>query len=247
MANAIKKISVQRGYDVTRYALNCFGGAGGQHACLVADALGMTEVLIHPFSSLLSAYGMGLADIRATRQLAIEENLGAKSLAAIKRDGGRLGKDAKAEVAGQGVPAAQIKIIVRAHIRYAGTDTPLIVEAGTLAKMKAAFEKAHKARFGFIDRSKQLVVEAVSVEAVGGGAKFRERKHKTTRGEAPLACPHHALLLQRPMARRRGLHPRAAFARPQGQRPRHHHRAAPDHRAGARLAGRDHREEPPCP
>ena len=192
MANAIKKISVQRGYDVTRYALNCFGGAGGQHACLVADALGMTEVLIHPFSSLLSAYGMGLADIRATRQLAIEENLGAKALAAIKRDGGRLGKDAKAEVAGQGVPAAKIKVIVRAHIRYAGTDTPLIVEAGTLAKMKSAFEKAHKARFGFIDRSKQLVVEAVSVEAVGGGAKFSERKHKTTRTQAPLARPHDA-------------------------------------------------------
>ena len=87
MANAIKKISVQRGYDVTRYALNCFGGAGGQHACLVADALGMTKVLIHPFSSLLSAYGMGLADIRATRQQAIEEPLGGKSLAAIKREG----------------------------------------------------------------------------------------------------------------------------------------------------------------
>src|SRR5882757_372731 len=120
MANAIKKISVQRGYDVTRYALNCFGGAGGQHACLVADALGMTEVLIHPFSSLLSAYGMGLADIRATRQLAIEETLGAKSLAALKREGARLGKDAKAEVAGQGVPAGSIKVIVRAHIRYAG-------------------------------------------------------------------------------------------------------------------------------
>ena len=87
MANAIKKISVQRGYDVTRYALNCFGGAGGQHACLVADALGMTEVLIHPFSSLLSAYGMGLADIRATRQQAIEENLGAKALAAHQARG----------------------------------------------------------------------------------------------------------------------------------------------------------------
>ena len=93
MANAIKKISVQRGYDVTRYALNCFGGAGGQHACLVADALGMTRVLIHPFSSLLSAYGMGLADIRATRQQAIELAFGAKALAAIKREGARLGKD----------------------------------------------------------------------------------------------------------------------------------------------------------
>ena len=244
MANAIKKISVQRGYDVTRYALNCFGGAGGQHACLVADALGMTEVLIHPFSSLLSAYGMGLADIRATRQLAIEENLGAKALAAIKREGGRLGKDAKAEVAGQGVPAAKIKVIVRAHIRYAGTDTPLVVEAGTLAKMKSAFEKAHKARFGFIDRAKQLVVEAVSVEAVGGGAKFRERKHKTTRTKLPSPARTHAILLQRPMAQGRGLHPRTACARPQGQRPRHHHRAAPDHRARRRLAGRDHREEP---
>ena len=86
MANAIKKISVQRGYDVTRYALNCFGGAGGQHACLVADSLGMTKVLIHPFSSLLSAYGMGLADIRATRQQAIEEPLGDGALAAIEDD-----------------------------------------------------------------------------------------------------------------------------------------------------------------
>jgi 5-oxoprolinase (ATP-hydrolysing) len=177
MANAIKKISVQRGYDVTRYALNCFGGAGGQHACLVADALGMTKVLIHPFSSLLSAYGMGLADIHATRQQAIELPFGAKSLAAIKRIGARLGGVAKKEVAGQGVPAAKIKVIVRAHIRYAGTDTALVVKAGSPAAMKWAFEAAHKARFGFIDRSKQIVVEAVSVEAVGGGAKFRERRY----------------------------------------------------------------------
>ncbi len=185
MANAIKKISVQRGYDVTRYALNCFGGAGGQHACLVADALGMTKVLIHPFSSLLSAYGMGLADIRATRQQAIELPLGAKALAEIKKTGGRLARDTKEEVVGQGVPAAKIKMNTRAHIRYAGTDTPLVVNAGSLAAMKRAFEKAHKARFGFIDRSKQMVVEAVSVEAVGGGAKFSERAAKRTRGKLP--------------------------------------------------------------
>ncbi len=185
MANAIKKISVQRGYDVTRYALNCFGGAGGQHACLVADALGMTRVLIHPFSSLLSAYGMGLADIRATRQQAIEQPFGGKSLAVLKSIGGKLGKDVKAEVAGQGVPAGKIKTITRAHIRYAGTDTALIIDAGPLPKMKAAFEKAHKSRFGFIDRSKQLVIEAVSVEAVGGGARFREKKAKTKRGKLP--------------------------------------------------------------
>jgi 5-oxoprolinase (ATP-hydrolysing) len=185
MANAIKKISVQRGYDVTRYALNCFGGAGGQHACLVADALGMTKVLIHPFSSLLSAYGMGLADIRSTRQQAIELVYGAKALAAIKREGARLGKEAKAEVAGQGVPANKIKIFVRAHIRYAGTDTALVMSAGSAAAMQRAFEKAHKARFGFIDRSKQMVVEAVSVEAVGGGAKFNERAGKATRARLP--------------------------------------------------------------
>ena len=185
MANAIKKISVQRGYDVTRYALNCFGGAGGQHACLVADALGMTSVLIHPFSSLLSAYGMGLADIRATRQQAIEEPLGTKALATLGKIGKSLGKTVRDEVAGQGVPLRAIKTIVRAHIRYAGTDTALLVEAGSITAMTRAFERAHKAQFGFIDRSKQLVLEAVSVEAIGGGATFRERALKTTHGKLP--------------------------------------------------------------
>ena len=185
MANAIKKISVQRGYDVTRYALNCFGGAGGQHACQVADALGMTRVLIHPFSSLLSAYGMGLADIRSTRQQAIELVYGAKAIIALQRQAARLGREAKAEVVGQGVPSAKIKIFVRAHLRYAGTDTALMVPAGTLIAMKRSFEKAHKARFGFIDRTKQMVVEAVSVEAVGGGTKFNERAGKAARAKLP--------------------------------------------------------------
>jgi 5-oxoprolinase (ATP-hydrolysing) len=174
MANAIKKISVQRGYDVTRYTLNCFGGAGGQHACLVADALGMTTVLIHPFSSLLSAYGMGLADIRATRQQAIEEPFADKALATLDEIGKELSKDVSAEVAGQGVAADAIEVFARAHVRYAGTDSALIVDAGSLDAMKSAFEKAHKAQFGFIDRAKDLVIEAISVEAVGGGAKFSE-------------------------------------------------------------------------
>src|SRR3954447_277780 len=142
MANAIKKISVQRGYDVTGYALNCFGGAGGQHACLVADALGMTTVLIHPFSSLLSAYGMGLADIRATRQQAIQQPMGAKAVAAITRIGGALVQETVREVEGQGITKNRIRVHVRAHIRYAGTDTALVVNAGSLAKMKSAFEKA---------------------------------------------------------------------------------------------------------
>jgi len=198
MANAIKKISVQRGYDVTRYALNCFGGAGGQHACLVADALGMTSVLIHPLSSLLSAYGMGLADIRSVRQQAIEEPLGDKALAAVGKVARLLAKQVIAEVAGQGVAVEKIKLHVRAYIRYAGTDTPLIVGAGgftarrgenvslaSLAKMKSAFERAHKAQFGFVDRSKGLVIEAISVEAIGGGARFKEKLRKTTRRKLP--------------------------------------------------------------
>jgi 5-oxoprolinase (ATP-hydrolysing) len=191
MANAIKKISVQRGYDVTRYALNCFGGAGGQHACLVADALGMTSVLIHPLSSLLSAYGMGLADIRSVRQQAIEEPLSDKARKILEGVARRLARDAISEVKGQGVAVNKIRLHVRAHIRYAGTDTPLIVEAGrdgklaSLAAMKAAFERAHKAQFSFIDRSKELVIEAVSVEAVGGGSKFSEKTLRAKRGKLP--------------------------------------------------------------
>ena len=201
MANAIKKISVQRGYDVTRYALNCFGGAGGQHACLVADALGMTKVLIHPFSSLLSAYGMGLADIRATRQQAIEEPFGEGALASIDGIGGRLGGEARRQVVEQGVAADAIEVLIRAHVRYAGTDTALVVPAfsascpgtsatrarPTLPAMRSAFEAAHKARFGFIDETKELVVEAVSVEAIGGGAKFKEPVLATAR--TPLPSP----------------------------------------------------------
>jgi 5-oxoprolinase (ATP-hydrolysing) len=200
MANAIKKISVQRGYDVTRYALNCFGGAGGQHACLVADALGMTSVLIHPLSSLLSAYGMGLADIRSVRQQAIEEPFAKKAHATLEKVASRLAGTVIGEVAAQGVEAKKITLHIRAHIRYAGTDTSLIVGAGrftpggnkkrgrgvaSLAKMKSAFERAHKAQFGFIDRSKDLVIEAVSVEAVGGGARFKEKLHKTRRRKLP--------------------------------------------------------------
>src|SRR6185369_338519 len=121
---------------------------------------------------------MGLADIRATRQQAIEEPFRAESLTTLNSIAKRLSKDVSGEVAGQGVPPKDLKVHVRAHIRYAGTDTALVVKAGTLAAMKSAFEKAHKAQFGFIDRKKDLVIEAVSVEAVGGGAKFREKKER---------------------------------------------------------------------
>jgi 5-oxoprolinase (ATP-hydrolysing) len=200
MANAIKKISVQRGYDVTRYALACFGGAGGQHACLVADALGMTRVLIHPLSSLLSAYGMGLADIRATREQAIEAPFGEEALATVLAVGNPLGAEARREVVGQGVAETDVTVEVRAHVRYAGTDTALVVPAYTLAgtasepvtppslaAVKAAFETAHRARFGFIDATKTLMIEAISVEAIGGGAKFSEPALPLT--TSPLPAP----------------------------------------------------------
>ena len=187
MAEAIKKISVQRGYDITRYALNSFGGAGGQHACLVADALGIKTVLLHPFSGLLSAYGMGLAEIRATRTAALDVPVDGQAQDRIADLAAGLIEEAGAEVAGQGVPMGDIAIVTRAHIRYAGTDTAIAVPAGAEAAMRETFQAAHKARFGFMDESKALVVEAVEVEAIGGGAKFEEDSAAEQGGEAIVA------------------------------------------------------------
>ncbi len=175
MVEAIKKISVQRGYDVTRYALSCFGGAGGQHACLVADALGMKNILLHPMSGLLSAYGMGLADIRATRQKALGANLDADAPAELQRLGAELATECVAELTAQGVDEKVITKHLRAHIRYAGTDTVLSVEAtypavDAASRLRAEFEAAHKRRFGFIAENKALVIDAVELETVGGGA-----------------------------------------------------------------------------
>src|SRR5581483_11330616 len=125
MANAIKKISVQRGYDVTGYALNCFGGAGGQHACLVADTLGIGSVLLHPMSGVLSAYGMGLADIRASRSQAVMLRLSADSR--LEGLESKLEEEAVSELRRQGVPVEDITVFARAHLRYEGTDTPIPV------------------------------------------------------------------------------------------------------------------------
>ena len=164
MANAIKKISVQRGYDVTRYVLNVFGGAGGQHACAVADALGMTQVLIHPLAGVLSAYGIGLADIIAMREQAIEEPLSADLIAKLPETTGPLEHDARAEVQAEGGPARRITATHRAHLRYQGTDTAVIVPVGPLEQMTAAFEAEYSRRFSFLMRDKPVIVEAVSVE-----------------------------------------------------------------------------------
>jgi 5-oxoprolinase (ATP-hydrolysing) len=166
MANAIKKISVQRGYDVTRYTLCCFGGAGGQHACAVADALGMKRVFLHPHAGVLSAYGMGLADIRAMREQAVEAGLG-EDEPALEAMLGDLAAQVRDEVTGQGIDVRQIEIRRRAHVRYEGTDSALVIDHGDAASTQAAFEAAYRERYGFVMPDKRLIVEAVSAEAIG--------------------------------------------------------------------------------
>jgi len=187
MANAIKKISVQRGHDVTEYLLNCFGGAGGQHACLVADALGIEAVLIHPFSGLLSAYGIGLASIFASRQQAALLPLVEASLPAIQELIGTLRRDVFAELEGQGIAAADISWRPILHIRYDGTDTALPVDfiAGDIGQAQAAYESAHKAQFGFIYGDKPIVIEAIGVEGVDHSDKGRDESCLPLSMEAP--------------------------------------------------------------
>ena len=167
MANAIKKISVQRGYDVTEYALACFGGAGGQHACLVADALGMKKVFIHPFAGVLSAYGMGLADQRTMREKSVEAPLQEAAAGALPETLDLLMAEAVAEMRAQNVPDDRITVLRRAHLKYAGTDTALPVSAGGTVAMVNEFEEAHRQRYGFIMEEKPLVVEAAVVEVIG--------------------------------------------------------------------------------
>ena len=177
MANAIKKISVARGYDVTRYTLQCFGGAGGQHACLVADALGMTRVFVHPLAGVLSAYGMGLADQNVIREQAIEARLNAQTLQTVHVALETLATAAQAELQSQQVGQGQVTVHQRVHVKYEGTDTALIVAFGDLRQIEAAFERAYQQRFAFLMQGKGLVVEAVSVEAVIGGDAPSEPRH----------------------------------------------------------------------
>ncbi len=165
MANAIKKISVQRGYDVTRYTMNCFGGAGGQHACLIADTLGMESIFIHPFAGVLSAFGMGLADVRAMREHQFGGGLDAMDAAQAALD--TLIEQARAEVAGQGIGDAQIDIVATAHIRPDGAQQTLPVPYGTADAMTQAFETAHRARFGFVPRDARLLIDMLTAEAIG--------------------------------------------------------------------------------
>ncbi|KRS17656.1 hydantoinase B/oxoprolinase family protein [Roseovarius indicus] len=163
MANAIKKISVQRGHDVTRYTLQCFGGAGGQHACLVADALGMTKVLIHPHAGVLSAYGMGLAEVRAMREVQMDAPL--DDVEATQDVLERISGQAKTEVESQGI--TDIDVERRAHLRYDNAHQALEVPFGTVEEMRMAFEAAHRQRFGFASPEREIVFDMLSVEAIG--------------------------------------------------------------------------------
>jgi len=167
MANAIKQISVQRGHDVTEYTLCCFGGAAGQHACLVADALGMSRVFVHPFAGVLSAYGMGLADITTMREQAIEAKLAAANYRLFDDTLDKLASAAGDELLRQGVPPDRIRVVKRIHLRYDGTDSALVVNFGTLPDMVGQFEAAYRMRYSFLMPGRALIAEAVSVEAIG--------------------------------------------------------------------------------
>ena len=184
MANAIKRISVARGYDVTQYTLQCFGGAGGQHACGVADALGMSRIFVHPLAGVLSAYGMGLADQIAMREAALEMPLDDAGLAAAEARLAVLGEAARDEVARQGVASAAIELRRHIHLRYQGTDTALVLPLGSLAAMRLAFEAGYRQRFAFLMPDRGLVIEAVAVEALGAG----ERLDLPAGGDEPAAC-----------------------------------------------------------
>jgi 5-oxoprolinase (ATP-hydrolysing) len=193
MANAIKKISVQRGYDVTEYLLNVFGGAGGQHACAVADALGMSEVLIHPLAGVLSAYGIGLADLVAMREQAVEAPLDAQTLDNLPQILQPLERDARAEVSAAGVPEHRITATHRAHLRYDGTDTAVIVRLGTLEQMTAAFEAEYARRFSFLMPGKTILAEAVSVEVTGAQDTLpSEQSQRSQRSQRSQQSSRHA-------------------------------------------------------
>jgi 5-oxoprolinase (ATP-hydrolysing) len=225
MANAVKRISVARGYDVTRYTLQCFGGAGGQHACLVADALGMQRIFSHPLAGVLSAYGMGMAEQSVMRDASVERELGSECLHAARALAARLREEACLELRQQGIPAGAIRSVSRVRVRYQGTDTalpcalpPAAASAGAggprgpsagaapppdpstgalsasaapadpaVEAIRSEFEFAYRRRFAFLMPQVDLVIEAVSVECIGGGEESLAGGDSRGGGEESLA------------------------------------------------------------
>ena len=174
MANAIKKISLQRGYNVTQYTLCCFGSAGGQHACAIAEVLGMTQILIHPFAGVLSAYGMGLADLRVSRQQTVNTPLSEKGIAQLMPLLERLAAAAIAELTQQGVDGTDCEVLCTAYLRYEGTDSTIGVAWGTAVQMQEAFATRHQTLYGFVAQGRSITIESLIIEAIGGAVAIEE-------------------------------------------------------------------------
>ncbi|MFL6745268.1 MAG: hydantoinase B/oxoprolinase family protein, partial [Sphingomicrobium sp.] len=194
MAAAIRKISIARGHDVTRYALACFGGAGGQHACAVADALGMERILIHPLAGVLSAYGIGIGDVKAIREVSWLKPLAQDFSEALAE----LDRRAREALIEQRVHAERIALNRRARLRTAGSDTTIEIPMGAIDEMHAVFSDLHRRRFGYWDEGADVIVDALVVEAVGKSSPERggEPVAKRTvvgahRGGDPIVGPHH--------------------------------------------------------
>ena len=183
MASAIKQISLQKGYDVSKYALCCFGGAGGQHACLIAAALGMKRILIHPYAGVLSAYGIGLAELRVLREASVEAPLTADLDLSPRFD--ELIADAKDELAQQSVQPIDVETQRRAHLKYDGTDSTLLVDFDTAEQMQQQFEAQHQQRYGFVAEGKTLVVEAISIELVAQTQQADEPRQERQSADSP--------------------------------------------------------------
>ena len=188
MANAIKKISVQRGYDVSKYTLSCFGGAGGQHACLVADSLGMKKIHLHQYAGVLSAYGIGLADSRTINDLAIELNLNKDIIESLSIQFNNLKKQGREEMVAQNLNSEKLRYSCRIYLRYEGSDSALAVRFSEYQEIKSNFENIHKARFGFISPEKLLIVESIQVEVSCPSEHVESKNNKRTkRGNSSLA------------------------------------------------------------
>jgi 5-oxoprolinase (ATP-hydrolysing) len=186
MAQAIKKISVSRGYDVTEYAMNCFGGAGGQHACLVAERLGMDTIFLHPLSGVLSAYGMGLADISTERQAVMEVKLSTSRSEVMHSVIDTLIADNIADLIEQGLVAQQLQHSSSALLRYQSTDTTIKIQISDAPQMQVDFEASHKRQFGFIAPEKSIILDTITVESFGGRDDHQEATFDTLATVAPV-------------------------------------------------------------
>ncbi len=215
MANAIRKISVARGHDVTGYTLQCFGGAGGQHACAVADALGMTRIFIHPLAGVLSAYGMGLADQSAMRERSIETMLNERGHVQAATTMTALASEATAELVSQGAKAELLVTHPRIHIRYEGTDTALVLAWADESALRLAFETLYRQRFSFLMPQRAMVIDAVSVEVTAAGEAIGRHALPTEVGtHQPKPIEHVRMFVSAPQEGGQGAwHEAAVFQR----------------------------------